>query len=70
MEIFDRIYQAVKNVFIEFIWDDMPIISKEAQEILSHPEDRKLYIDAIERLRNGSKEETITLHTGNTITLF
>lgn len=74
-QVLKEVYQLLKATITAFgnnLWnffDDMPVMSHEAQRIFADSEDRKLYMDAVDKLRNGSKEETITLHTGETITL-
>jgi len=38
-------------------------------KILDHPGDREKYIDASDKLRKGSRSETITLHSGEKFTI-
>ena len=63
-------YDAIIGVFGFFCvpWND-GIISDEAIEILSHPEDAKKYEEAIERIKHGAEEASFTTHKGKVITL-
>lgn len=58
---------------IDVLWDSFEspnsCMSRDARKIFAHPEDRKLYIEACDRLRAGSKEETVTFQTVGTVTL-
>jgi hypothetical protein len=70
-EMIQKIFEILEDFFLRMFWGftGMPY-PYETYKILIHPEDSKLYRAAINRLREGSKEEKITLHTGETITLF
>jgi hypothetical protein len=69
MSILQEIYHAVKVVFETYLPSENDLISSEVKEILSDPDDKKSYLDAIDNMRNGSKRETITLHNGKKLTL-
>ncbi|GAB2784402.1 hypothetical protein GCM10027275_30740 [Rhabdobacter roseus] len=60
-----QILGAAKGVFETTFSTDMDIMSPEAKQIMSNPEDKKKYIEAIESLRDTSgQEKTIELSTG------
>lgn len=65
MKILNEILEAISEALGEYFVGNNGIMSRELQKILSHPEDRKIYLDAIHRLHEGkSKSETISLSTG------
>lgn len=66
-QILQIMLSQIGNMLWDF-FDDMPVMSHEAQRIFAHKEDRKLYTDAVEQLK-FQDEVTITLHTGESITL-
>tara|TARA_R110002124_G_scaffold89436_1_gene228552 strand:- start:515 stop:727 length:213 start_codon:yes stop_codon:yes gene_type:complete len=65
MTIYLNLKRAILDVFESLFVSDMDVVSPEAKKIIANPEDRKLYIDAVERLKKGEvQEETIKLSTG------
>lgn len=70
MEVIRIISRSFGNLLSTYFGSDMDVMSEEAKRIFSNEEDRKLYIEAVEKLKNSeSKEEPITLSTGEKITL-
>ena len=69
MSILHEIYHAVKDVINTYLPSESDLISTEVKEILSDPDDKKSYLNAIDKMKKGSKEETITLHNGKKLTL-
>jgi len=70
MEVIRLISRAVGGILGIYFTSDMDVMSDEAKKIFSNDEDRKKYIDAVEKLKNPeNKEEPITLSTGEKITL-
>lgn len=61
-------FEAIESI-INFYADDMELISKEGRSILSHPEDRIKYEEAIGKIKNGAREASFTRHNGEEITL-
>ncbi len=60
-----EVKNAVMNVVESYFSSDMQVMSSETKRIFSNPEDKKKYIDAIEKIQRGeSKEESIELSTG------
>jgi len=75
-QTFKIIFAMIKTVLLEMrehldiLFDDhSSCMSRTSRKIFAHPEDRKLYLEAVDRLRAGSKEETLTLETVGTIKL-
>ncbi len=68
MEVIKQITNAVGNVIGSFFHSDLDVMSTEARKILSNPEDKEKYIQAIKTLQT-EKEATITLSNKETITL-
>jgi len=70
MTVIQQIKNAVGNVIESYFSSDLDIMSHEAKRILSNPEDKKKYMDAVEKLKNSEeKEVTITLSNHEEITL-
>jgi len=70
-KILEEIYEAIYYVIETYLFpDDGDLLPKETRNILNHPEDRKKYINACDRLKNGEESVTIELHTGKTLTLY
>ncbi|MCR8559292.1 hypothetical protein KXD93_16665 [Mucilaginibacter sp. BJC16-A38] len=70
MEVIKLIGQALGNVLGSYFNSDMDVMSPEAKKIFSNEEDKKKYVEAVERLKyTRDKEETITLSTNEKITL-
>ncbi|RFZ92617.1 hypothetical protein D0C36_14470 [Mucilaginibacter conchicola] len=64
------IITLIRNVLGSYFSSDMDVMSDEAKKIFSNPDDRKKYIEAVEKLKGTtSKEETIILSTQEKITL-
>lgn len=70
-EVLNALEATINQIGMQLwdLFDDMPVMSHEAQLILSHKEDREKFIEAVESIKNGG-EVTITLHNGKEITLF
>ncbi len=61
---------AIKRVIKTFFSSDLDVMSDEVREILSNPEDAKIYRDAVNQIEKGKeKEVTITLSNKNQLTL-
>jgi hypothetical protein len=70
MEVIKLVTRAMGNFLGSYFSSDMDVMSEEAKRIFSNEEDRRKYIDAVEKLKNSdSKEETIILSTNEKITL-
>lgn len=69
MNTIKHFLKVMGTVADRYFASDMEVISPEARRILSNPDDKKKYLDAVERLKGQSKKETIKLSTGETITL-
>ncbi|TZF85992.1 hypothetical protein FW774_02720 (plasmid) [Pedobacter sp. BS3] len=70
MKVLKQIQQVVGDVIESYFYSDLDVMSSEAKRIFSNPEDKKKYIDAVEKLKNTrSKEETIILSNNRKITL-
>jgi hypothetical protein len=67
----ENIFELYAETFSE-IWNPEPLISREAQKILSNPVDKKILMDALYELRDkeDGTEKTITLSSGKTETIF
>ncbi len=46
------------------------LVSREVMKILSNPVDRESYMDAIDKMRNGSHRETVKLESGEEIEIY
>ncbi|HVW94454.1 MAG TPA: hypothetical protein VHA56_00630 [Mucilaginibacter sp.] len=69
-EVIKLITRAMGSVLGSYFNSDMDVMSDEAKRIFSNDEDRKKYIEAVERLKNTTnQQETITLSNEQTITL-
>jgi hypothetical protein len=69
MDVVKQIQYALGRVIEMFFYSD-DAMSAEAKEIFANPEDRKKYIEAVEKLKNThSAKETIILSNKNEITL-
>lgn len=70
MNVLKQIQRALNRVIEIYFNSDLDVMSSEAKEILSNPEDRRKYIEAVDRLKkNHGLEETITLSNKREITL-
>lgn len=69
MSFLHSIRNAFAVVFDAYFPTDLDLISPEAKQILGNPEDKKKYLDAIDRMREGSKREILVLHNGKELTL-
>ena len=65
--ILSELFQANESFFDQYFPSESSYVSKEVMKILDHPGDREKYIDASDKLRKGSRSETITLHSGEKI---
>jgi len=66
-----QVIESVKTVIrILFDSSDTALMSREAQEMLSHPTDKIIFRDAVNRLKNGEKSVTIITETQGEITIF
>jgi archaellum biogenesis ATPase FlaH len=70
MTVIQQIKAAVGNVMETYFSSDLDVMSQEAKRIMSNPEDKKKYIEAVEKLKTSSeKEVTIILSNQEKITL-
>lgn len=71
MEVIKIITQSLGYILTSYFGSDMDVMSDNAKKIFSNKEDRKKYIEAVEKLKNTPdlKEQTITLSNNETITL-
>jgi len=70
MEVIKIITRAMGSILGSYFISDMDVMSEEAKKIFANEEDRKKYIEAVEKLKStDSKQETITLSTREKITL-
>lgn len=70
MDVLSQIRQALVSILESFFGSDLDVMSPEAKRIFSNSEDKRKYIEAIEKLKNSdTNEETITLSNNETITL-
>ena len=70
MTVIQQIKNAVGNVIETYFSSDLDLMSQEAKRILSNPEDKKKYLDAVEKLKTSdTKEITIRLSNKEEITL-
>ncbi len=65
-----KLFSRALGDVLEYFTSDMDVMSQEAKRIFSNEEDKKKYIDALERLqRHESESETIELSNHDKITL-
>ncbi len=64
-----QIKDAIINVMRTFFTSDLDVMSDEVREILSNPEDAKLYREAVNKIEKGQNEVTIELSNKNKLTL-
>lgn len=65
------VFNAVGNVLGTFFSSDSDVMSEEAKRILSNEEDRKIFFEAIDKMKNSdSHKETLILSNKEKITLF
>ena len=64
-DIFNQIWYSCATVLDLLFGDDLNVMSREVREILSNPEDAKLYKEACD----APKPVTITFSNGRTLTL-
>lgn len=70
MEVIKLITRALRNVLGSYLNSDMDVMSPEAKKIFSNEEDKKNYIDAVEKLKaSPNNSQTIILSTKEKITL-
>ncbi len=71
MEVIKLMYRTLGNVLGYYFTSDMDVMSEDAKRVFSNEEDRKILMEALERLKNSNnvKEETITLSNDEKITL-
>lgn len=70
MTVIQQIKNAVGNVIETYFSSDLDVMSHEAKRIMSNPEDKKKYLEAVEKLKNPEQKEiTITLSNREEITL-
>jgi len=69
------IWKELGNIYELYFSSDMDIISPKAKRILSNPEDRKKYMEAVKRLKENqdkadyNNKETVKLSNNEEITL-
>lgn len=62
--------RSIQNIFGPIFYSPYNLMAYEAKKIFSNEDDSKKYTDAVFKLKTlESEEETITLSTGETITL-
>lgn len=65
MKVLRDIRSALWAILEPFLVSDMDVVSSEARRIMANPDDRKIYIDAVEKLKSGEVDRiTIQLSTG------
>lgn len=69
MGIIKLITQRMGDILSSYFISDMDVMSEDAKKIFANEVDRKKYIEAVEKLKNDSKEETIILSNNEKITL-
>jgi len=70
MKTIKLITHSLENIFGSLFNSNMDVMTGKARKIFSNEEDKKKYVEAVEKLKNSqSKQETITLSTNETITL-
>lgn len=68
-KVLNRLIDAICEVCHQVFGNDMGYPPRETKKILDNPHDRKLYLQACENLRKCSKSETITLESGEVLTI-
>lgn len=70
MTFIHELQNVASAVFETFFPSHRGLLTSEAKEMLSNPEDKKKFLEAINKLRSGkSEKETITLKSGKEFTL-
>lgn len=71
METLKNIGFALSNVIGSYFKSDLDVMSDEVRTIMSNPDDKRKYIEAVDKLRspNASTSEEVTFSTGKKITL-
>lgn len=64
--LFDAFLRVLGELFPP---DPIDLMSDDMRKILSNREDTRKFNEAQEKIKNGSREETIVLHDGQKITL-
>ena len=59
----------MREIILDIFFDDNLVYSRTFKRIMSNPSDKIKYLEAVEKLENGSKEETIELETVGKITI-
>lgn len=73
MSVKSIILNAVGKIFEIYFTSDLEVMSPKAKQILSNPEDRKIYMDAIKRIKEereksaGKNEKDIELRENITL---
>ncbi|HTK20369.1 MAG TPA: hypothetical protein VL442_12665 [Mucilaginibacter sp.] len=69
-EIIKIITRAMGSFFVSYFDSDTDVMSDDAKKIFANEDDRKKYIEAVEKLKNSNtKEETIVLSNHEKVTL-
>ncbi|HEY0054283.1 MAG TPA: hypothetical protein VGB63_02910 [Pedobacter sp.] len=70
MDVLKQITNALGGVLGSYFGSDMEVMSPEVIRIFSNEQDKRRYIDAVEKLQNThNQKEIITLSNDETITL-
>lgn len=69
MRTFKELFYAVRYVFKSYFPSDTELVSPEVKKILANPENRKKYLNAVEKLSKGSPMEEVKLEDGSSMTL-
>ncbi|MFL0684984.1 MAG: hypothetical protein ACJLTB_17515 [Algoriphagus aquaeductus] len=56
MSLITRILKEAKNVIATYFFSQEQLLSSDIQEILENPEDRKKYFEAIDQLKDSTKD--------------
>lgn len=67
---FSSIFSATRRLLKAAFVSEYEIMSDEVREILSNPEDREKFMDAVDKIKNsGSQKESVKLEDGTILTL-
>lgn len=68
MTIFKELSLSIKNVLETFFGSDTDVMSNRVKDIMSNPDDKKSYLEALEKLRKFEEEgrqETVIVTLSN-----
>jgi hypothetical protein len=70
MTLVIKLFSRALGDVLEYFTSDMDVMSEEAKRIFSNEEDKKKYLEAVQKLNaHKSERETITLSNHDEITL-